>query len=188
MDVARLHRTLESEIAELHTATGDLAAVAGSMAGEARPGPLADLVKEIAARQDPQRRRLEATLGVLGLERLTVPSPTLTSILDRRWHAQRHRLGHPLLEAYIVGTALQAALHYVATVCVLAAARAERLDEIAATRLLRDAFDDVMDVRRRVARATGVPAATVETAAALAPGGPVLLRRDGHRAPDGASY
>jgi hypothetical protein len=150
------------------------------MAGAARPGAVADMATEIAARQTAQRGRLDATLGALGMDRVPVSSPTLASIFERRWQAQRHRLGHPLLEAYIVGTALQNALHYMATVFVLAAARAERLDEVDATRFLREAFDDVMDVRRRVARITGVPAATVETAAALPPGAPVLHRRYGH--------
>jgi hypothetical protein len=180
MELSRLHRTLAFEIGELHTATGDLADAAGTMAGAARTGAIADLAKDVAARQDVQRRRLDATLGALGVNRLPVSSPVMTSILDQRWRAQRHRIGHPLLDAYIVGTALQNALHYLGTVLVLAAARAERLDEVDATRFLREAFDEVLDIRRRVARATGLPAATIETAEALPPGWYALQRRYGH--------
>lgn len=177
---SRLHRTLAFEIGELHTATGDLADAAGMMAGTARPGAVADLARDVAARQHAQQERLDATLGALGVDRVPVTSPTLTGIIDLRWHAQRHRLGHPLLEAHIVGTALQNALHYIGTVLVLAAARAERLEEVGATRFLREAVDEVLEIRRRVARATGVPAAAIETAEALPPGGQAPRRWYGY--------
>lgn len=169
MDLSRVHRTLAFEIGELCTATSELASAAGSMAGAAGSAAVADLARDVAGRQAAQGRRLDATLAALGVKRLPVPSPAMGSILDLRWHAQRHRLGHPTLDAYIVGTALQHALHYLGTVLVLAAARAERLDEIDAARFLREAFDEVLDTRRRVARATGVPPATIETADALPP-------------------
>lgn len=180
MELTRLHRTLAFEIGEMHTAAGDLAEAADTMAGAARPGAVADLARDVAERQGLQRRRFDATLGALGVDRVPIGSPALCSILEQRWHTQRHRLGHPLLEAYIVGTALQGALHYIGTVLALAAARAERLDEIGATQFLREAFDEVAEIRRRVARTTGVPAATIETAAALPPGAYVLERRYGH--------